>query len=161
MNRKLELCELSYETFKTFGEFVNLIDAENSSYHAGWGFYPDMIKINMNSQEVSCSINIVEGKSDKITRVEYHNHTQEGILPLDKDILIIAGPAHWENKIDDIKLFKVPKGTLVTLNKGVLHGAPMSFDGTKANVLIMLPERTYANDCVLIDLQEEDQLIID
>lgn len=82
-------------------------------------------------------------------------------MPLDKDIYIFTGPAHWENKIDEIKLFHVPAGTLVKLKKGVLHGAPISADGSEAKVLIMLPERTYANDCVMIELEEADAIALE
>ena len=69
--------------------------------------------------------------------------TPNGIVPLEK-----------------FRVFRVPRGTLVVLRPGVWHHAPFSPSGV-ANVLIVLPERTYSNDCTVVELAVEDQIRIE
>jgi ureidoglycolate lyase len=91
---------------------------------------------------------------------EYHNYTAEGILPLDADILIHVAPATPEGEVPlvRIEIFRVPKGTFVSLHPGVWHHAPFAHDADVANVLIVLPERTYAQDCHVTEIAQDDQI---
>jgi ureidoglycolate lyase len=62
--------------------------------------------------------------------------------------------------VDQIQVFRVPQGTAVSLRPGVWHGAPYAVGDRAANVLIVLPVRTYANDCVVVLHEEEDKVEI-
>ena len=64
-------------------------------------------------------------------------------------------------RLDQTRLFRVPKGTMVKLKPGVIHGAPVSVTGGPVNVLILLPERTYSIDCRFIQLEEKDRMTIE
>jgi hypothetical protein len=46
-------------------------------------------------------------------------------------------------------VFFVKKGTMVAIRPGVWHCAPFAYKADHVNVLIVLPERTYANDCTI------------
>ena len=93
---------------------------------------------------------------------EYHNLTGEGVLPLDADALIHVAPAGVEGPppLDKVEAFRVPKGTFVSLNPGVWHHAPFAHNADVANVLIVLPERTYATDCHVTELEPAEQIEI-
>ena len=94
---------------------------------------------------------------------EFHTKTCEGILPLDNDVLIHVGPATPSASkvpLEKIKVFRVPKGTMVVLKPGVWHHAPFSLNKNPANVVILLPERTYANDCTVVKLPQKSQIKI-
>ena len=54
--------------------------------------------------------------------------------------------------------FLVPKGTFVKLNIGVWHLAALPVHKKAAKVLIVLPERTYATDCIVEQYDEKDQM---
>jgi ureidoglycolate lyase len=82
---------------------------------------------------------------------------------LDNDILIHVGPPTSPRMglpLDEIQVFRVPRGTAVSLRPGVWHGAPYTVDDRPANVLIVLPERTYANDCEVVLHEPEDRIEI-
>ncbi len=85
------------------------------------------------------------------------------ILPLDNDVLIHVAPATPAAVVplDKVRVFRVPRGTMVTLRPGVWHHAPFTANNQPANVLIVLPERTYANDCVVVKLDEKDRIRIE
>jgi ureidoglycolate lyase len=115
------------------------------------------------SDVISYSNCRVEARPFVIAMAEYHNRTCEGILPLDNDIYIHVGPATPEKAplpLDRFQVYRVPKGTMVILRPGVWHHAPFTVDENPANVLIVLPERTYANDCVNVRLDEADHMEI-
>ena len=50
--------------------------------------------------------------------------------------------------------------TFVRLNPGVLHGRQFVVDSPEVNVLILLPERTFGNDCTFFPLKGEEQIRI-
>ena len=62
---------------------------------------------------------------------------------------------------DRMEVFKVPQGTMVTIRPGVWHSAPFASLSDCVNVLIVLPERVYANDCNVVMLDEQKQLKIE
>jgi ureidoglycolate lyase len=46
------------------------------------------------------------------------------------------------------------------IRPGVWHHAPFVLEGA-ANVVIVLPERTYANDCVVVPLEGDSRVRIE
>ncbi len=150
--KMLKINELEREPFRQLGDYQELFSLGGN---ANEGFFPDFMQIDNSGKAASFSICRV-GKQEVIKNVEYHANCYEGILPLDGDIYIMAGPSHWFMQLDAISLFRIPKGTLVKIRPGVLHGSPISCNGELVNVLITLPERTYANDCVFVELEEKD-----
>ncbi len=154
--------ELNRDSFKKLGDFEDLLTLSDtySGKKTDSGFFPDAIKLDTGSCNSAISIAKVCGNVDTIKAVEYHNHTCEGILPLDGDVYIFAAPPFWFLKLEETRLFRVPKGTFVKLKAGVIHGSPISADGSPVNVLITLPERTYSNDCVFIELEEKDYMTV-
>jgi ureidoglycolate lyase len=156
--------DLSLEAFQRYGTFTKMID--NPSRPAGRPviFTPDMIQMQLGgTSTASFSICRVEPRELVIGFNEYHNQTCEGILPLDGDVLIHVAPASPPSmpfQKDRLEVFRVPKGTMVVLRPGVWHGAPYAAGDEAVNVLIVLPERTYANDCEIIRLSEDEQVEI-
>jgi ureidoglycolate lyase len=155
--------ELNAETFQPFGFFARLIDPAAEKIGASpIEFYRDMAQLDLGGASIaSFSTCRVEPREPVIDVTEYHSYTGEGILPLDGDILIHAGPATPPDSpppIERFRVFRVPRGTMVCLRPGVWHHAPFAIGKNPVNVLIVLPERTYANDCVVVELAESEQL---
>ena len=163
--RTVPVQELSVEAFLPFGTYAQHLDPKGSQ---GGGrpvaFLPDMVQLNLGGHTIaSLSTCRVEKRETVIGFSEYHTSTGEGILPLDNDILIHVGPptsARVGLPVDEIQVFRVPQGTAVSLRPGVWHGAPFSANDDPANVLIVLPERTYANDCEIVLHEPEDKIEI-
>ena len=77
------------------------------------------------------------------------------IFCLDDDVIVHVAPAGKEAVPELTEAFLVPKGTMVLLNTGVWHLSAIPVNKETAHVLIVLPERTYLNDCVVVDYPEE------
>ena len=155
--------ELGVEAFLPFGTYARHLDPDAAlATGRPVAFIPDMVQVNLGGHGIaSLSTCRVEPRDPVIGFSEYPTACGEGILPLDNDILIHVGPptnARTGLPVDQIQVFRVPLGTAVSLRPGVWHGAPFAIGKAAANVLIVLPERTYANDCVVV-LHEEEQKI--
>jgi ureidoglycolate lyase len=96
-----------------------------------------------------------------ITQQEYHTTTWEMIMPLDDDMILHCAPASAGAIVTDLaEAFIVPKNTLIKMNAAIWHLAPLPANNDKLTALIILPECTYANDCTVVNLKEDEQFEI-
>lgn len=155
--------ELDRSSFRKLGDFEDLLTTSDtySGKKTEEGFFPDVLRLSSNGKDTSVSVTKVCGKNRTITSCEIHSDCCEGVLPLDGDIYLYAAPPFWYMQLDQTRLFRVPKGTMVKLKPGVIHGSPISVTGDPVNVLILLPERTYSNDCQFTQLEEKDYMQIE
>ena len=116
-----------------------------------------------NASKVCLSTCRVLKRPPVVDVTEFHTSCGEGMLALDGDALIHVAPASAgaEPPLDDIEIFRVPQGMAVAVRPGVWHHAPFAYNTDCLNMLIVLPERTYANDCVVVELGKEDQIAIE
>ena len=164
--KSIKVEELTAVAFSPFGSFAKLVNPDSEKLGAPpVEFFRDAVQQDLGGSAIaSFSTCRVEKRDFVIVVSEYHTKCGEGIMPLDNDVLIHVAPATPPNAVvpvDKIRVFRVPKGTMVTLRPGVWHGAPWTASGQPANVLVVLPERTYANDCVFVKHSEAEKLKID
>jgi ureidoglycolate lyase len=149
--KKLLLKTLNLENFEPYGTFAGMLNPKSPKIgEEPIEFYRDKLRLDLgDSHTASFSICRVVKRNPVINVIEYHNSCGEGILPLDGDVILQVAPATPEGRIpfSDIEAFHVPMGTMVTIFPGVWHHAPFAYKKNVVNVLIVLPERTYANDC--------------
>ena len=163
--RKTKVKELSLEGFGKYGSFGNMINPDTVKLGTEpIEFYRDMVPLDLGCRSIaSFSVCRVLKRPGVVDVTEFHDGTAEGVLPLDSDILIHVAPATpvGEVPLDAIEVFRVPRGTFVALRPGVWHHAPFAHNADVANVLIVLPERTYAIDCHVTEIAEPDRVEID
>lgn len=153
--RQIKAKQITAENFKEFGSFTDLLNP--TGYSLG-DFFQDRLKMhNSGSMQTAFSPLLVH-KPEKmiVTTAEYHNYTQEGVLCLDDDVIVHVAPAGKDPVPELTEAFLVPKGTMVLLNTGVWHLSAIPVNKETAHVLIVLPERTYLNDCVVVEYPEEN-----
>lgn len=161
--RKIKAKKLSREAFAPFGEYYNMLDPKDlalcGELHA---FYPDRV-INSTVGPVGYSpICVKKPAKYVVTMQEYHTTTCEMILPLDDDMLLhVAEKSAGNVNNATAKAFIVPKGTLIKMNAGVWHLAPLPIKEKEIHCMIILPECTYANDCTVVELEAKDQFEIE
>lgn len=154
--------ELSLEAFAPFGTYATLINPTSTKLGAPpIEFFRDALPLEQGSHNPSFSTCRVEARALIIDVLEYHSRTGEGILPLDADVLVQVAPASGNGHLplEAVRVFRVPQGTMLAIRPGVWHHAPFVLTGA-ANVLIVLPERTYANDCTVVPIEESERLEI-
>lgn len=159
--REVQVKQLSKESFEKYGSYAAMVNPGGVKIgQEPIEFYRDLVQLDLGGKStVSFSTCRVLQRPPVVDVTEYHSSCGEGILPLDADVLIHVAPATPNGvvPVDDIEIFKVPLGTMVSLRPGVWHHAPIAIDTEVANVLIVLPERTYANDCEVADIPADKQ----
>ena len=162
--RTVSIQELTLERFHIYGSFANMLNPKSPKIGTPpIEFFRDMTLVNLGRHtQVSCSVCRVEPRPPVIDVSEFHNYCGEGMLPLDGDVLIHVAPATANSEIplDQVEVFRVPQGTFVSIHPGVWHHAPFAVQNEAVNVLILLPERTYANDCVVYSIPEDQRMTI-
>ncbi|MGQ1786833.1 MULTISPECIES: DUF4867 family protein [unclassified Saccharicrinis] len=164
--RTVKVEQLSLEAFKPFGTFANLINPSDEKLGAPpVEFFRDQLQLDVRGDvPFSYSCCRVEKRELIIDILEYHSACAEVNIPLDNDILLQVGPATASEDdipLDKIRVFYIPKGTVFTIKPGVWHWGPFTPNDQPANILVNLPERTYANDCIVKNLKEEDYIKIE
>ena len=153
---------LTHEDFAPFGTFYNMANPDGyalcGELHC---FFPDRVTADSNNRVGFSPITVKKPERMIVTQQEYHTTTWEMILPLDDDMILHCAPASAGAVVTDlVKAFLVPKNTLVKMNSAIWHLAPLPANNEKLTAMIILPECTYANDCTVVDLKEEEQFEI-
>lgn len=163
--RKIKISELSYQAFRRYGAYVNLFASDNPKLgEQPIEFFRDALPFSLGNQtSPSISVCRISQRPYIIDTSEFHSFTGEVNIPLDGDMLMHVAPATNENEIplDQIEVYRIPKGTAVMINPGVWHHAAFTVDTDIVNVAVVLPERTYANDCQVCHIAEADHVHIE
>ncbi len=153
---------LTHEDFAPFGQFYQMDKPEGyalcGEIHK---FFPDRLVANSSHAVGFSPIVVKKPERMIITQQEYHTTTWEMIMPLDDDMILHCAPASAGAVVTDYaKAFIVPKNTLVKLNAAIWHLAPLPANRDSLTAMIILPECTYANDCTVVDIPEDEQFEI-
>ena len=167
--RIVKVEELNVEKFLPFGYYADYLVSTREKFVLGIGgaieFFPDMVQQDLGGVSMaSFSALRVAPRELRIDITEYHTQVAEVVLPLDGDVLMHVGPPTVPGRgvpLDKIRVFRVPRGTLVALRPGVWHHAPFTVNNDPVNMLIVLPERIYATDCEVTELPAVDQIKIE
>ncbi|HEY3376197.1 MAG TPA: ureidoglycolate lyase [Armatimonadota bacterium] len=160
--KKLSIQPLTLEAFQKYGTFAPMTPPTAKALAKGdiISFWPDCGGVldlgPVASNQLALGICQVAWRELQVDVSEFHTATGEGNLPLDGDIYIHVAPPTADDTmpVDAIEIFFVPKGTMVIMKAGVWHHAPFSTKpGKTVNTVILLPQRTYANDCVVSELE--------
>ena len=160
--RQVKAQPLTHEAFAPFGQFYPM---EQPQGYALCGelhrFFPDRINADCNHRVGYSPILVKKPAKMVITQQEYHTTTWEMILPMNDDMILHVAPASAGTPVNQFaKAFLVPKHTLVKLNAAIWHLAPLPANAEELSAMIILPECTYANDCTVVDLTDDQQFEI-
>ena len=154
--------EITVQNFAPFGQFYNMAEPEGyalcGELHK---FYPDRLTAYHGKNLGFSPITVRKPEKMIIDAVEYHTTTCEIILPLNDDMVLHVAPASAGTPVTPLtKAFIVPKNTLVKMNAAIWHLAPLPVQEKELYAMIILPECTYANDCTVVTLDEEEKFEI-
>jgi ureidoglycolate lyase len=160
--RQVKVEALTANAFAPFGQFYTMSDPQGyalcGELHQ---FFPDRLNADCDHRVGYSPILVKKPERMIITQQEYHTTTWEMILPLDDDMILHVAPASAGTPVGHLsKAFLVPKHTLVKMNTAIWHLAPLPATREQLTAMIILPECTYANDCTVVDLPEEQQFEI-
>lgn len=160
--RTVGIKKLTMEAFARYGSFASIMAPKGCKMgEKPVEFFRDMAQQYLGATNtVSYSACVVGQREWVIANTEYHNFCCEAIIVLDGDYLMHVAPAcpEGEEPFDNIEVFLVPRGTMVVTRPGVWHQAGFPYGCDEVHILCALPERAYANDCVLVTIPEEKRI---
>lgn len=140
-----------------YGQIASFLEPDgyslNGAIHC---FYPDRVTVYDSGIGAASLSPIAVKKPEKmvIEQMEMHFEADEVILPLDDDAIIHVAPPTGEPDTDNAEAFIVKKGSAIRLKRGVWHLCPLPVHNEVLHAVIILPERTYAEDCHVVDLEK-------
>ena len=160
--RTIQATPITRENFAPFGQFYAMNTPDGyplcGAIHK---FYPDRITADGEHRLGFSPLVVRKPENMIITQQEYHLQSWEIILPLDDDIILHVAPASAGKPVpEEVRAFIVPKNTLVKLNTAIWHLAPLPANNDSVTVMIVLPEATYMTDCIVVDLDPNEQFEI-
>lgn len=163
--KEIKTEKLTLENFRAFGSFSKMKDPDRRGNGiAGMAFYADLEVLELgNAHAAAFSTTRVTDQMKKVViALEQHSRCGEGIMSLDHDMIVYFAPAGADVKqaVNELKAFRVPPNVMLTIRPGVWHCMPFPAEADTVNVLNVLPERTYVNDCSMHILDEADRVSI-
>lgn len=162
----IRIKKLDEKAFAKYGQFQNLLDDEALAARSifPYGFFADVVKLDLGNTTLP-TVSVCQAKKQeekRITMLEAHQFTCEGLLPLDDDVVIFVGTPLPGRKfsVDTVEAFHVPQGTFVRLDPMILHGTQFAVNREIAHVACFLPGRTFKNDMLAEFLPEEGQAVL-
>ena len=155
--RTVKVEALTHEAFAPFGQFYTM-DAPQGYALCGeiHQFFPDRMVADSQHRVGYSPILVKKTEKMIVTQQEYHTTTWEMILPMNDDMILHVAPASAGAPVGHLsRAFLVPKHTLVKMNAAIWHLAPLPANEEQLAAMIILPECTYANDCTVVDLPED------
>lgn len=153
---------ITREKFSPYGEFYSMLSPEGNALHGEqYAFYPDRLTASLNTPIGFSPLVVTKPEKMIIKLVEIHTHTWELLLPMNDDMIIHVSPPNGTvPKPELTEAFIVPKGTLVKLQPAVWHLNPVPVHEKTLCVMAAVAQCTYLNDCILVNLDEEQQMEI-
>ena len=155
--------KLTKKDFAPYGEYYSYDKPEGYSLNGELHrFFPDRITASQGNNVGYSTLLVKKPEKMVISQAEYHTTTCELILPLNDDMILhVAEPSAGVPIPSLTKAFIVPKNTLVKLKACVWHLAPLPKNKPELCALIILPECTYINDCIVKDFKEDEKFVIE
>lgn len=156
--RTVTVKALSAESFNKYGSYADFLHPAGE--RLGDFFRDPVLMTTSGRMPVAFSPLAVYKREMIVKSAEYHDYTPEVSMCIDDDVIVHLAPAGNDPCPEKTEAFLVPKGTLLCINPGVWHMAAFPVNMEEAHILIALPERTYHNDCTVVDYPENQWIRI-
>lgn len=148
--------ELTQENFEKYGCFCHMLEQGQDGNSA---FFPDRL-VWKPMAEMGASVGYACPCEMRIPWYEYHAATAELRLPLDGDMVIYVGEPSEAPDVEQFDAFVIPRGTMIRLNPGVVHGRQFPLKDEPVHVLLLCEASTWENDAKVWRLAPENQPLI-
>jgi ureidoglycolate lyase len=146
---------LTHQAFAPYGRVVDRPARAADAEGRGWRWWAEAALLSGDGRPWGLGYLDLQPSAPEFDWAERHMRTPEAILATGEDLLVYVGPAeHPEDPgrlppLEGFRVFHVPAGAGVVMDRGVWHGAPLAARGpTPALVLIL--EGTGRHDVTLV-----------
>jgi ureidoglycolate hydrolase len=146
--------KLSPQAFAPFGRVVMPPRDDPNATGPGWRWWAEVSLLAGEDRVWGIGWLDLTPAPPRFDWAERHFRTEEAVFATSSDLLVYVGPAEHPERperlceLEQFRVFRVPAGSGVVLNRGVWHGAPLALRPTTAVVLIL--EGTGERDVTVV-----------
>jgi ureidoglycolate lyase len=146
---------LSAEAFAPYGRVIERPQREHDAEGPGWRWWAETALIAGDGRPVGVGYLDLAPVDRRFDWAERHMRTQEAVLPTSSDVLLYVGPPDYPDEpgrlapLDRFRVFRIPAGSGVVMDRAVWHGAPFTVDEAAAAIVLIL-EGTGRTDVALV-----------
>jgi ureidoglycolate hydrolase len=150
---------LDAATFEPFGRVIERPARGHDADGSGWRWWAETLTLDGDDRRWGVGYLELEPAEPLFDWAERHLQTLEAIVPIDGDVLVYVAEAARSGQpearppLHRFRVFRVPRGTGVVLDRGVWHGAPLA-DGGPAKAIVLILEGTGRDDVDLVRFEE-------
>jgi ureidoglycolate lyase len=151
---RLPVEPLTAEAFAPFGRVVERPARPEDAAGPGWRWWAETAWLAGDGRPWGIGYLDLRPAEPQFDWAERHLRTQEAVFATSADLLVYVAPAeHPEDParlpaLDRFRVFRVPPGAGVVMDRAVWHGAPLAEAPTRALVLIL--EGTGRHDVTMV-----------
>jgi ureidoglycolate lyase len=146
---------LTRDAFAPYGRVVSLPERPRDAEGPGWRWWAEEAFLTGDGRPWGVGYLDLQPTEWRFDWAERHMRTQEAVFATSADLLVYAAPAeHPEDPgrlpaFEQFRVFRVPAGSGVVMDRGVWHGAPLAAEHpTRAIVFIL--EGTGRHDVTVV-----------
>jgi ureidoglycolate hydrolase len=134
---------LTPEAFMPFGKVIRQPDLPPDASGPGWTWWGETALMAGDERPYAIGYLDLKPSPLEFDWAERHMHSVEVLIPVRGDCLVYVGPPEHPEQpdrlpaLDRFRVFRVPQGQGVLLERGVWHGAPLAMD-RPVNVVVFL-----------------------
>jgi ureidoglycolate hydrolase len=158
---QLDVEPLGPEAFAPYGRVIARPERDEDAHGPGWRWWAETALLSGDGRPMGIGyLDLVPGER-RFDWAERHMRTQEAILATSADLLVYVGPPeHPEDPgrlpaVERFRVFRVPAGGGVVMDRGVWHGAPFVVEDAGPAIVLIL-EGTGRTDVTVVRFEPVD-----
>jgi ureidoglycolate lyase len=148
----LTIEELSRESFEPFGRVIARPARPAQATGDGWQWWAEVAPLTGDGLTWGVGYLDLEPTDLRIDWAERHLKTDEAVVATSSEILVYVAPVDdgaAEPSLSELRVFRIPPGSAVVLDRGVWHGAPFA-TAERTTALVFILEGTGASDVEVV-----------
>jgi ureidoglycolate hydrolase len=161
----LPVLDLTKEDFTPYGRVIRPPDRTRDAEGEGWRWWADTVLLTGDGRPWGVGyLDLEPAPPARFDWAERHMASPEAIVPIAGGCLVYVGPAEHPDQparlpaLEDFRVFRVPPGWGVVMDRAVWHGAPLVEDGP-AKAIVLLLEGTGRDDVTVVRFEDAPVLI--
>ena len=156
---QLPIEELTAEAFAPFGRVIERPERSPDASGAGWSWWAEAALLDTDGRAFGVGYLDLRPAAPSFDWAERHMRTLEAVVPTGLPCLLyVAPPEHPEQPerlppFERFRVFRIPSGKGVVMDRGVWHGAPLASDGP-TGALVLILEGTGKTDVTVVRFPE-------